>query len=114
MCQPLRESVRQGETMTIGLILVDTSAARSAQVRVRPICWQNIAIYRGDLLVDFLPRVSTCPDSTLRQGDNPPGVFNLRFFSFPVPDVWTPGTYTATALILVEPPATVSRSFVVR
>lgn len=100
--------------MTIGLILVDTSAARSAQVRVRPICWQNIAIYRGDLLVDYLPRVSTCPDSTLPQGDNFPSVFNLRFFSFPVPDVWTPDTYTAKALILVDPPATVSRSFVVR
>jgi hypothetical protein len=108
-------SYARGDTMTLGTLLIDTTAFHDeAQVIVRPICWQNLEIRRGGTVVDYFPRVSTCPDSTLAQGENAPGVFVLRFFRFIVPDAWTPGTYTARSLILVDPPAMVSRAFTIR
>ena len=114
-CTAATTTFSPGDTLTIGEILVDTSLSHhEAHVTVRAICWQNLEIRRSGQLVDYLPRVSTCPDSTLLQGDNSPFVVNIRAYTFRVPDVWTPGTYTVRSLMLVDPPATVARSFTIR
>jgi hypothetical protein len=115
VCTSPTTTFSRGQVMTIGELLVDTTASQqTAQVVVRAVCWQNIEILRGAMLVDYLPRASTCRDSTMAQGDNPPRVFNFRAFQFIVPDIWVSGTYTARSLMLVDPPITVSRTFTIQ
>jgi hypothetical protein len=114
-CTAPTTTFAHGDTITIGELLIDTTSSHhEAHVVVRAICWQNLEIRRGGQVVDYLPRVSTCPDSTMLQGDNSPSVFNLRFFRFLVPDVWSPGAYSVRSLMLVDPPATVTRTFTIR
>ena len=114
-CTAPSTTFARGDTLTIGEVLVDTTAFHNTvAVTVRAICWQNLEIRRGGVLVDYVPRVSTCPDSTMLQGDNAPSLFNIRFFRFRVPDAWTPGVYTVKSLMVVDPQITVSRRFTIR
>ena len=105
-CAPQQTTVARGDSLLVGHLLIDTSAAKTATARLRASCDVNFEIRRGGALVGTLPAVLTCPDSVLDQGDNPPHVYNAHVYFWLVPADAAPGVYTITSVWLIEPATT--------
>jgi hypothetical protein len=106
MCSPQITTVARGDSLLVGHLLIDTSAAQTATARLRAPCAVQFEIGRAGALVRTLPAVPTCPDSVMEQGDNPPRVYNARFRFWVVPVDAAPGAYTIKSVWLIDPAAT--------
>ena len=102
-CAPQQTTVARGDSLLVGHLLIDTSAAGAATARLRPSCAVNFEIRHGGALVGTLPATPTCPDSVQDQGDNPPRVNNAHVFFWQVPADAAQGPYTIKSVWLVDP-----------
>jgi hypothetical protein len=105
-CAPQQTTVARGDSLLVGHLLIDTSAALAATARLRPSCAVNFEIRHGGALVGTLPVTPTCSDSVQNQGDNPPRVYNAHVFFWQVPADAAQGTYTIKSVWLVDPALT--------